>query len=1514
MRARSATIAARITAGAVGLTLAIGALGAAAPTALADSAPADPTNVATPATVTADALPTVQINGVAWSQVVVGNTVYVAGKFTSARPAGAAAGTRETVRNNMLAYDIRTGELITSFAPDLNAQALAVSASPDGSRVYVAGDFTVANGQTRKRVAAYDTATGQLVTDFKPSVSGQIRALAATGSAVYLGGSITAVGTTSRTSLAAVSAADGALLPWSPVPGVGPTDGNTLPNNPTRNAQTSTEVMALLVTGGGSQVVAGGAFDSLNGVKATGVGALDAVSGATRPFAVNQLITNQGVNSAVYSLSAEGDTVYGTAYDYYGPGNMESAFAARADGGALVWASTCRGDSYSNHPSKGVLYLATHAHQCVNIGGYPEQSPQVFKYATALSTAATGTNGTATFENANFARTPAPTLLPWYPTFAAGSYTGQYQAGWSVTGNGQYVVYAGEFPRVNGTTQQGLARFTDPANAPNAIGPDAALLTPTATTVGAGAVRVSWTATADRDNENLTYRVYRDGDARPFAETTQASQWWRTPSMAVGDTGLSAGSHTYRVTATDPMGNVARSALVTATVAESGAPRPYADVVRADGASDLWSLGEASGTTAYDLEGSLDMTLGSAVTQGAAGALVGDPDTAYTFSNSSSSFASTGTAVAGPQTFTVEAGFRSTSKTGGRIVGFGNSMTGTSTAYDRIAFLDTSGRVNFGVYDGRTKLVTSTESYNDGTWHHVAATLSPRGLVLYVDGKEVASRTDAVSAQPFNGYWRIGADNVWSGARTFTGSIDEVAVYPTALTAAQIANHVAVATTGRALNQAPNAAFTAQASYLDLRVDATGSSDVDGTVTGYAWDFGDGSTAGEPTATHTYRAAGTYAVTLTVTDDRGATTARMAQVTVDAPPPNVAPTAAFTAVTGGRTGTFDGTASTDSDGTVVAHDWDFGDGSTGTGATASHDYTADGTYTVTLTVTDDDGATTSTQQQVTIVTGVLAADAFGRSVTGGLGTADTGGVWTASAGAVRQSVSAGTATFAMTKGTNTGAYLGAVSSDSSDVHTAFSLSSVPTGGGAYLYVRPRQVAPTTSYSAQVRVLANGTVGVSLVRFPGSTDAVLLSKEVVVPGLTYRAGMVLHVAAQAAGTGTTDLSATVWADGTARPSTPTVTASDSTAALQGPGGVGLSGYLSGSATSPVAVAVTAFTAVPVGASAPVTPVEPTPTTPTEPTNTAPVAAFTSAVDARTASVDGSGSTDADGTVTAHAWDFGDGSTGTGATATHTYAADGTYTVVLTVTDDDGATSDVRQTVTVTAPQTPTEPEAPTEPETPTEPVLAADDFTRSVTGGLGTADAGGTWTASAGATRQSVADGTATFALTRGTNTGAYLSGVSQTSADVRTSFSLSSLPTGGGASIYVGARRVDTNQAYQGRVRVLSDGRVGVSVVRLSGSTDETLIGQEVVLAGLTYVPGTELEVRVQASGTEPTALAVTVWVAGTTEPATPTVTATDSTAALQSSGAVGLTAYLSGSATAPVDVQFRQLTVTPVG
>jgi 3-phytase len=84
------------------------------------------------------------------------------------------------------------------------------------------------------------------------------------------------------------------------------------------------------------------------------------------------------------------------------------------------------------------------------------------------------------------------------------------------------------------------------------------------------------------------------------------------------------------------------------------------------------------------------------------------------------------------------------------------------------------------------------------------------------------------------------------------------------------------------------------------------------------------------------------------------------------PPPNEDPTAVMSIGCSGLSCTADGGGSTDTDGTIVDHAWDFGDGSSESGPEVTHAYGAAGTYTVTLTVTDDDGATDEASQVVTV--------------------------------------------------------------------------------------------------------------------------------------------------------------------------------------------------------------------------------------------------------------------------------------------------------------------------------------------------------------------------------------------------------------------------------------------------------------------------------------------------------------------------------------------------------------------
>ncbi len=166
------------------------------------------------------------------------------------------------------------------------------------------------------------------------------------------------------------------------------------------------------------------------------------------------------------------------------------------------------------------------------------------------------------------------------------------------------------------------------------------------------------------------------------------------------------------------------------------------------------------------------------------------------------------------------------------------------------------------------------------------------------------------------------------------------------------------------LNDAPTASFVTAADGLTASLDGRGSVDPDGTIASYQWEFGDGATGSGVTPTHRYAASGTYLVALTVTDNSGAKASTTRSVTVVKP--NESPVAAFAADPQGLTLSVDGSDSTDSDGTVATHEWDFGDGATATGVRASHQYAAGGTYSVKLTVTDDKGAGNSTLQEVTV--------------------------------------------------------------------------------------------------------------------------------------------------------------------------------------------------------------------------------------------------------------------------------------------------------------------------------------------------------------------------------------------------------------------------------------------------------------------------------------------------------------------------------------------------------------------
>jgi len=163
------------------------------------------------------------------------------------------------------------------------------------------------------------------------------------------------------------------------------------------------------------------------------------------------------------------------------------------------------------------------------------------------------------------------------------------------------------------------------------------------------------------------------------------------------------------------------------------------------------------------------------------------------------------------------------------------------------------------------------------------------------------------------------------------------------------------------INNPPDAEFSispASPTTADTITFEDESTDDDGSVVSWDWDFGDGSTSDKQSPSHKYEEADTYSVTLNVKDDEGAIGSVTQRITVSVPA-NVPPVADFTFSPSlpqeGSPVAFED-KSTDSDGTISSWAWDFGDGDTSQARNPSHTYSAKGTYTVSLTVTDDDGS------------------------------------------------------------------------------------------------------------------------------------------------------------------------------------------------------------------------------------------------------------------------------------------------------------------------------------------------------------------------------------------------------------------------------------------------------------------------------------------------------------------------------------------------------------------------------
>ena len=418
-----------------------------------------------------------------------------------------------------------------------------------------------------------------------------------------------------------------------------------------------------------------------------------------------------------------------------------------------------------------------------------------------------------------------------------------------------------------------------------------------------------------------------------------------------------------------------------------------------------------------------------------------------------------------------------------------------------------------------------------------------------------------------------------------------------------------------------------------MRFDAAASTDFDGAITRYAWDFGDGSAGEGAIITHGFAAPGTYAVTLRVEDDAGvANSAATDRLTVRVNAPPVADAGADRTVIINRAVQFSGAASRDPDGSIISYAWDFGGGVGKSGQNVVYAYPRTGTYPVILTVTDDSGLANSTNTATIMVRVVDAPNVPPQAKPGpdrrvavgeqiefdGSGSTDTDGSIVAyewDFGDGNQATGVRRTHTYWTPGRYTAKLT---------VRDDFGLDNDRDSGTAEITVTQRTNVPPVAAAGGNRTVDIGSV----VTFDGSAsrdpDGAIIAYQ-----WDFGDG------ASAAGAVSTN---TYWTPGryTAR-----LTVQDN------------SGLDNDHATDTIEVTVRDVPNVP------------------------PVAGAGGNRTVEAGSVvtfDGSASRDPDGTIVAYEWDFGDGVTAAGTVHTHTYWMPGRYTARVTVQDNSGRDND------------------------------------------------------------------------------------------------------------------------------------------------------------------------------------------------------------------------------------------------
>ncbi len=240
--------------------------------------------------------------------------------------------------------------------------------------------------------------------------------------------------------------------------------------------------------------------------------------------------------------------------------------------------------------------------------------------------------------------------------------------------------------------------------------------------------------------------------------------------------------------------------------AMSKAVPSYTAQVLADQPWGYYLLDETAGPAMKDASGNgRNGTFTAPITYHQSGALTSTTSYAVTLAGAGArAVAGTTTAATGGlRVYSLELWFKTTTTTGGKLIGFESSTAAKSNRADRQVFMGNDGKLTYGGWTsgegGSTQIVTTPAAYNDGVWHYLVVTAQPNGerqrSTIYIDGVAVATGITS-NVSEYTGYWRLGYGTLPNGSgyptsANFAGGLDNAAIYTTVLSAARVAAHYA---------------------------------------------------------------------------------------------------------------------------------------------------------------------------------------------------------------------------------------------------------------------------------------------------------------------------------------------------------------------------------------------------------------------------------------------------------------------------------------------------------------------------------------------------------------------------------------------------------------------------------------------------------------------------------------------------------------------------------------------------